>query len=160
MFLYLPKELIVHILQFTLLDGKSKLFDLSSTCKQFDELKNLLLLEIDCSRDNYPNLRDSHLIKFSQVLKSIYLCYNDKITDEGIKSLTNLTSIYLRYNDKITDEGIKSLTNLTSIDLCHNDKITNEGIKLLTNLTFIDLRYNDKITNEGIKSLTKLILVN
>lgn len=79
-FLYLPKELLVLILRLSLLDKKSKLFDLLTTCKQFNNIRYLLLLKLDCSCDNYPKLCDAHLIDLAKVLTSIYLNCNEMIT--------------------------------------------------------------------------------
>ena len=52
-----------------------------------------------------------------------------KITDEGIKGLTNLTSLNLCNNKITTDEGIKGLINLKSLYLIGNNKITNKRLK-------------------------------
>ena len=49
--------------------------------------------------------------------------YNIKITNEGLKYLTNATTINLRGCDKITDEGLKYLTNATIINLFCCDKM-------------------------------------
>ena len=40
-----------------------------------------------------------------------------KITDEGLKYLTNAMKINLSFCEKITDEGLKYLTNANSINL-------------------------------------------
>jgi hypothetical protein len=40
----------------------------------------------------------------------------------------NLHTLYVSWNTKITDEGIKNMT-LHTLDASHNDKITDEGIK-------------------------------
>ena len=37
------------------------------------------------------------------------------------------------WNNMITDEGIKNMTNIHALDLCCNNMITDEGIKHLTN---------------------------
>ena len=52
---------------------------------------------------------------------------NNKITNEGLKYLTNVTSINLFCCNQITDEGLKYLTNATSICLYYCKKITADG---------------------------------
>ena len=80
--------------------------------------------------------------------------FNSKITDEGLKYLTNAISVNLNGCNQITNEGLKYLTNATSINLKNCRKITDEGLKYLTNATSINLSYCYKITNEGLKYLT------
>ena len=86
--------------------------------------------------------------------------FNWKITDEGLKYLTNVTSINLYCCSKITNEGLKYLTNVTSINLYCCSKITNEGLKYLTNVTSINLRECKKITDEALKYLTNATTIN
>ena len=59
----------------------------------------------------------------------------------------------LRYNNTITNNCLKTLTNLTELNLCNNNIITDNGLKTLTNLTKIYLGYNNTITNEYIDFL-------
>ena len=80
---------------------------------------------------------------------------NAKITDDGLKYLTNATTINLSYCNKITDEGLKYLVNATTIDLSYCKKITDNGLKYLVNATTIKLYGCDYITNEGIRKLKK-----
>ena len=42
--------------------------------------------------------------------------------------MVNMQELNLCYNDNITNEGIKGMTNMQELNLCYNDKITNEGI--------------------------------
>ncbi len=63
----------------------------------------------------------------------------NKITDEGLRHLTNLTSLHLKFNRRITDKGLQPLTKLTTLDLTNNTTITEPGIQHLTELTRIDI---------------------
>ena len=99
-------------------------------------------------------------LKYLTNATSINLSYCYKITDEGLKYLTNATTINLFLCEKITDEGLKYLTNATSIYLRGCDKITDEGLKYLTNATSINLNGCNKITNEGLKYLTNATIIN
>ena len=40
--------------------------------------------------------------------------YNEIITNNGIKNLTNITELNLLTNEIITDNGIKNLSNITN----------------------------------------------
>ena len=85
---------------------------------------------------------------------------NDKITDEGLKYLTNATTINFRDCKSITDKGLKYLTNATTINLKNCYKITDEWLKYLTNATTINLSHCDKITDDGLKYLTNATSIN
>jgi len=97
----------------------------------------------------------------------------NKITDEGVKQLSNavinsqLSSLDLASN-KITDEGVKQLSNavinsrLSSLNLASNE-ITDEGVKQLSNavinsqLSSLNLADN-KITDESVKQLSNAVI--
>ena len=72
----------------------------------------------------------------------LHLDCNPKITDEGIKSLINLTHLKFNYNNEITDEGIKNLLKLTLLEFEWVEKISDEGIKHLKNLKTLNLQGN------------------
>ena len=89
-------------------------------------------------------------------LIELNLWRNNKITDNSLKTLTNLTKLNLVRNNIITDNGLKTLTNLTELNLSNNNTITNNGLKTLTNLTELDLTRNNMITNNGLNTLTNI----
>jgi hypothetical protein len=118
-----------------------------------DEMKyftNLTLLNLD-----YNQIITNNGIKGLSNLTSLVLSEN--VSDNGIKGLTNLTLLNLGYNEDITNSGIKCLTKLTSLYLSLNKVIDDDGIKGLTNLTKLNLGFNNVIKDNGIKGLTNLI---
>ena len=87
-------------------------------------------------------------------LISLNLFCNDKITNNGLSKIINLTFLDLSINN-----GILDLNNLTSLELCINDKITDNGISKLNNLNYLNLNrisHNKIITDDVIKILTNL----
>ena len=75
----------------------------------------------------------------ANMFRTLYWTYfNKKISDNGIKGLSNITSLKLRRNDNISDEGIRELWNLTYLDLWYNEQITNKGTKGLSKIKTID----------------------
>jgi len=87
-----------------------------------------------------------------QHLKLEKLSTNKFITDNGIKYMTSLQYLNIsRLNDKITDEGIKSLKLHTLYAIGDKCKITDEGIG--GELKNLIIAYNPNITDNGIKVL-------
>lgn len=81
---------------------------------------------------------------------------NSRITDDDIKSLTNLETLQIScYNSDITDLGIKNMTKLIRLTLGGESHITDHTLKLMTNLTALSI-YGNNITDSGIKTLTNL----
>ena len=97
--------------------------------------------------------------QFQKIIK-LNVSYNENISDDGIKNLTNLQELNINGNGNITDEGIKNLTNLQILNIFDNSNITDEGIKNLTNLQELYISRNKNITNKGIKNLTNLQKLN
>ena len=103
------------------------------------EITNLLGIE---------NLTDEMLKKYPKVK---YLdCTNNAITDKGIK-YTNLKSLIIYNNSKITDDGIKHMTDLEELYIHDNKKISDKGIKKM-DLKILDASFTN-ISNEGIKHM-------
>ena len=63
--------------------------------------------------------------------KSKYLIMpnDNKLNDNQLKSLTNITYINLYINKNITDKGLEPLTNLTSLYLDRNKNITDSATR-------------------------------
>ena len=82
---------------------------------------------IKIKSDNVNNIR---LLNNEDGINNLYydlnLSHNISISDERVKSLTNLISLNLYDNDIVSDESIKCLINLTKLNLCGNDKISDE----------------------------------
>lgn len=68
---------------------------------------------------------------------------HETVSDNNLCMLTNLKCLKLFRNNKITDECISTLINLTKLDLQANHKIHN--ISHFTNLTILDLLDNFNI---------------
>lgn len=97
------------------------------------------------------------MINFPQ-LTYLDFGYNQLITDENIKTLTNLTTLKFKYSD-VTDDAINKLTNLTNLHFYGNKLISDNSIKELTSLRKLYI-VNTNIGDEGIKSLTNLRCLN
>ena len=82
---------------------------------------------------NYFSDKDLNMIGNKIIELDLFL--NNKITDNSLKTLTNLAKLNLGYNNMITDNGLKTLTNLTKLYLWNNNTITDNSLKILTNLT-------------------------
>ena len=105
---------------------------------------------------NARKFNDKDINVIGNRLIELYLWKNNTITDNGLKTLTNLTELDLYNNNTITYNGLKTLTNLTKLHLNFNNTITNNGLQTLANLTKLDLNYNNTITDNGLKTLTNL----
>ncbi len=46
------------------------------------------------------------------IITKLDLSYDDNITDDGIKNLTQMQNLNLEDNEKITDAGIKNMTQV------------------------------------------------
>lgn len=85
---------------------------------------------------------------------------NTKITDEGLKSLSNLPLAILNIGQNtVTDKGLKYLPpTLISLSL-ENTQVTDSGLKQLQrlkNLRQLNLRSNEQITDKGSDNLIPL----
>lgn len=85
------------------------------------EISDFVLQNIGANQTLYGNI-------------ALILGHRPKITDNGIRCLTNLTHLELGVTAKITDYGIRDLSNLTYLELCYNNKITDECLKGFPNL--------------------------
>jgi hypothetical protein len=110
-----------------------------------------------------PEDIDDQFVQRFKNLNILHVCNNmyeepyQNVTDEGLRTLKNLTTLYLSdiKSAKITNEGIKDLLNIDTLSLGFNDTITDEGIKL-TNMKVLHLRAFNGITDKGIKFFTNL----
>ena len=57
--------------------------------------------------NNSSNFTNNEINKLSQIISNLNLCRNNKITDDGIRGLTNISELNLNINNKIIDEGIR-----------------------------------------------------
>lgn len=110
---------------------------------------------------------DIHLRKFINLasLSLTHPCSYKKLTNEGIKHLSNLTSLRLPFPDKgiISDQGLKFLTNLSYLYIGGNPretKLSDESLIHLTNLNSLEISCNEVFTDKSIMHLTKLTLLN
>lgn len=125
---------------------------------------------------------DSYIVHFKYLIH-LDSSFTNKITDESIQHLTNIS--ILNCNNVFTDWSLMRLTNLVSLDLKDNSligdfslqcltklkklflseyshKISDKSIELLTNLTNLHLGCNkvNYITSESINKLTNLTSLN
>lgn len=121
----------------------------------FTKLSNLIDLETN------KQVTDTEIKKFIK-LQRLSLRQNDKITEKGVLSLTNLTDLAIGQGKYALKDMLGQLPQLTALDLSHGkeDLLTNDAIKNLTKL--IVLKLGDRgthITDEGIQNLTNLTLL-
>lgn len=98
---------------------------------------------------------DEDLQRFTKLKTLVLGDRNNRITDDTLSKLTNLTS-FAYCGSQITDRSISCLTNLKTLALDNNKNITDEGIQKLTNLTALGLDKEESIDGRGFESLTKL----
>jgi hypothetical protein len=83
---------------------------------------------------------------------------NDKISDDSLSVLTDLTYLDMSHNYVITDNSLRVLTNLAHLGLSHNYKITDTGLSGLIALTSLDISLiqSQQITGAGLLPLSNL----
>lgn len=95
-------------------------------------------------------------------LEELYLYEDSRIRDDGIKYLVNLKKlVYIQNNSirlhcRISNEGMRHLTNLECLCLDNNETITDEVIERLTKLKKLYLDNDKVITYRSINKLTNL----
>jgi Leucine-rich repeat (LRR) protein len=143
------------------------------TNEHFKQLPNLAILKLSqiCNKIDYnklaelPNLTELHCnrlmmdehISHLSKLKSLNLCFNDRITNKGVSKLINLTFLDLFGTNEVTYEGISTLTNINCLGLSSNPSIDNGGLVKLTQLKMLDLSHNQIIQDDTLSKLTNLI---
>ena len=125
-------------------------------------LPNLTKLEIFIPPNNILlhmhhkiDITDELISQLTQLTDLIFTC--DGITNNGLKTLTNLKTLGIHQNDKITNDILTNFPKLTKLELfCNN--ITDEGLSKLTNLKFLSIfdDYSNNFTDLSIKKLTAL----
>lgn len=121
----------------------------SITHEHFKQLPNLTTLELS---QRYNELVELHHLTG--------LDCNRSMMDEHISHLSKLKSLNLCFSDRITNKGVSKLINLTFLDLCGTNNVTYEGISTLTNITCLGLSCNRSIDNRGLVKLTQLKMLN
>jgi hypothetical protein len=143
--IYIPAEGIKYLMKLQILHVD---YDIAP-----DELKDLVnLVELKIPKNNM--ISDlNHLIH----LRTLDISNSYKITNDGIKSLTNLTELDISGNkNNVID--ITHLTNLTTLYMSCNPNITH--IRNLTKLRTLSIRGDSGINDLEIKSLTNLTDLN
>ena len=112
-----------------------------------------------------PHVDDQLLTCLSRMcyVHTLWLCYCDKITDEGLKNIKplKLESLDLRHCRTITNTGLKHLTthSLRSLILAGCTSITDEGLSVLSGmqLEHLDLS-GSSVTDAGISFIQSSLL--
>lgn len=124
----------------------------SSNCitdKGISDLTNLCILDV-----GEMQIGDNGVSRLTS-LTELYMRDNDKITDNGIRNMTNLK--HLMCNNLVTDESICHLVKLRDLILCGNSAISDKSISRLTNLTVLCIpSWADNITDNSVSFLTNL----
>lgn len=127
------------------------------------------------SNIKWKNISDDDL-EFAKLqkwtsLKKLKPFESDKLTDEGMKTLSifsSLQTLKLFDCNEITASGFQSLSQLTSISALsiYQCNLTNDGLRGVSNLTalrvldlFRESFETTNITDDGLKLLTKLVLL-
>ena len=121
-------------------------------------MKKIEPLLLDLSYGSGYNMTNEHLVKYINIpnLVSLKLRHNNKITDDVIILLTQLTELDLSYDKLITSKSLKELNGLRRLILDDNKRIVDNDIRELTQLTHLNLKWNNLITDNGIKKLINL----
>lgn len=122
--------------------------------KNLTKLSELILLD---DLDDTTNIFES--LDCLSSLSELYL-FSDRMNDNSLVQLSNLTFLNLIVNSTINDRALKCLTNLRKLDLSENEVITYDGIKDLPHLTKLILMDNRNIRNKQLKLLTNLRSLN
>lgn len=136
-------------------------------------LTNLVSLKLT----GHSELTDYDIQPLVSSLKELYLLKCDNITNAVIGKMINLKTMWLCSNQNIGDEGISSLTQLQTLVVvsCGNStyglnpticsefpcdtacfNITGRGVRSLTSLTSLSLTGNRHITDDTMIGLTQL----
>jgi hypothetical protein len=162
------RELSLSRSTYITIQGLSNLSDLTTLtlrdCVSFvsyylHQMTNITSLSLLSDSHPYyiPTICLSKLMKLSTLHFGGFL----NIDDNVIKNFLQLTDIHV--HRRITDEGIKDLTNLVHLKLCDIDenykknKISDIGIKKLTNLQSISNWQNSLIMKKALFDLPNLI---
>jgi len=118
---------------------------------QYPEVKNLDLIFV---RQTLTERVTNDFLRTLTNLKSLNLRKNYYISDDGLKDLINLET--LKLNDLISDESLRTLTNLKHLDISGNELISDECLNYMTSLLSLELEESQQITGRGIENLTNL----
>ena len=140
--MYLPVDLIQHISIFC--DTRTVLHITSLNHKTYEKIKIYFLDD-----PAYWKLTDN-IIQSKKFTKLKKLVSNHKISNNGLKNLTNLEILHASDNCKIDDHGIRNL-NLIELYVSKNPKITE--VSHMTNLKILDAHGNCGIDDHGIRNL-------
>ena len=114
-------------------------------------------------QDILSQLRLKSVNKNTNRLRIINFCtignkYLNKLNDKILKQYDYIKYLNISCNKKITNEGIKYMTQLHSLNASRNEKITDEGIKHFIQLHELYASDNPNITDKGIIHIPNCIL--
>jgi hypothetical protein len=107
-------------------------------------------ITFDVKAGKYLNDHHLFLLLKKNIITGLDLGDNISITGKGLDALPNLKSLSI--NNRIMNDDIIKLTNLTKLELSNNSIITDDGMRNMYNLTYLDSKFS--ITN--ISHLTNL----
>lgn len=101
-------------------------------------------------------LTDQSLSLFKGAQSLDIYAHQTKITDKGLREMTNLEKLELHGRVSITHEGLKGMTNLKELTLQGVTHLGDDTLQELSQLTTLRLRHQDRITDVGIGYLSRL----
>lgn len=129
-----------------------RLLDIDDTDIGDNGVSRLTLLTDICMRNN-RNITDDGLKSLTNLEN---LVCNYRVTDNSISHLVKLRMLFLYNDSPVSDKSISRLTNLSSLIITSgSNDITDSSISLLTNLTSLT-SFTNKLTGECIERLTNL----
>lgn len=132
------------------------LYDIFST--KLLNKKFYFYMNTDFRLENYIYKRaNMEIIKKNTIYLEKIIILHDKsgstdyhFINDDLKDMHNLKILKLRY-EKLTDEGLKYISNIQKLNLDWNTIITDEGLKYISNIKKLCFFYNKNITNKGLK---------
>lgn len=178
------EELVCEIFSFLLTISASSILRYRLVCKEWDRIimnsQHIWMNKINvnftgntsiptkfCLLKIFSFSADDHVLKLvSQFtkLQKLHLFNCNRVTDEGLKSISNLPikDLVLVINEYCTDNGIQILSKCTTIErlmLRSFLRITDNGLKYITSLTSLkrlSISHCPNITHAGIQPLSVL----
>jgi Leucine-rich repeat (LRR) protein len=109
--------------------------------------------------DNVP-MDHAMLLPTLSCLRALNLYCDGVVGDEIVTQLPALTELYLGARSRITDAGLRALTNLEILGLWQNSRISGDALKCMTSLTTLRLDANDCVAPDALHALPGLVYLH